>query len=83
MITSENVKYLSKDYAEKREECARDKTQFTASEQAFYEVTSTPSDGDGDLENEMFLVDNTPIDGLTEPRTIDLRKVHDGILYNE
>jgi len=74
MLTSENSgKYLSKRYAEERERCARDKTQFTAAEQAFLEVSSTPHNGEADKQREAFKYCSSPADTRTNSRTLDVR----------
>ena len=73
MITSDTAKYISKDYAERREECACDKTQFTTAEQEFLEVSSTPCNGEADREEEAMKYESSPIDPLTTPKTLDVR----------
>jgi len=73
MITSETAKYLSQDYAERREKCAKDKTQFTAAEQEFLEVSSTPHQGEGDKHELAMKYESSPVDPLTSPKTLDVR----------
>jgi hypothetical protein len=76
MLTSQNSgKLLTRTYERERELCAQDKDQFTAAEQAFYDI-SGQSMGMGDrsrLETSTFKADTMPVDILSHPEEIDLR----------
>jgi hypothetical protein len=74
VLSSKNSgKYLSGEYAREREQCARNKDQYTAEQQAFYGITG--SMGHGDRDEETFKVDSIPVDPLTPKKknVIDIR----------
>ncbi len=75
MLTSQNTgKYLTRTYERERELCARDKTQYTVTEQAFYDISGqSPGMGDRDRMEETFKMETCPIDPLTSPKPFDIR----------
>ncbi len=77
MLTSQNSgKYLTKTYERERERCAQNKDEFTAAEQAFYDISGqSPGMGDREQMEETFKMDTDPVDPLSDPKEIDIRTV--------
>jgi hypothetical protein len=77
MLSSQNTgKRLTRTYEKERELCARDSTQYTAAQQAFYDISGqSPGMGDRDRMEETFKIDTDPIDPLTPPKQIDIRNL--------
>lgn len=78
VLSSRNSgKYLSGAWARGREQCARNKDNYTAAQQAYYEVgDGYAARGDGDRVEATLKIDTTPIDPLTTPKhkAIDIRE---------
>jgi len=77
MLTSQNTgKYLTRKYERERERCAQNKDEFTAAEQAFYDISGqSPGMGDRERMEKTFKMDTSPIDPLSDPKEIDVRDV--------
>jgi hypothetical protein len=76
MLSSQNSgKYFTQKYARNRELCALDKDKFTAAEQDYYEVDTTPHKGRGQAVEDSMKIDTQPVDRLTPVRrkAIDIR----------
>ena len=74
MLTSENSgKYLSRKYAEERERCARDKSQFTAAQQEFLEISTLPHSGEADKDYEALKFYSSPVDVRSNRKRLDIR----------
>jgi hypothetical protein len=76
MLSSRNSgKYLMASYEEDREACALDKDQFSAADQEYLEVDTTPHRGRGQAVEDTFLIDTCPVDPLTpaEKDAVDIR----------
>jgi hypothetical protein len=74
VLSSRNSgKYLSAEWAREREQCARNKDNYTVEQQAFYEISG--SMGHGDNNEETFKVDSCPVDPLTSVKkgVVDIR----------
>lgn len=74
MLSSHNSgKYLSAQWAREREQCARNKNNYTPEQQAYYEITG--SMGHGDAFEDTMKIDTQPVDSNTSPRVkaIDIR----------
>lgn len=73
MISSRTVKILSGEWARQRDLAMKDKTSFTQAELEYLDITG--SQGGGIYNEDTFLLDTTPLDPNTTPRSkaIDIR----------
>lgn len=78
MLSKQNCgKYLTREWNDpggERQRCLYDQRQFTAEEQAYYEVYGTgPHDGLGYQLDENLIVETSPVDINTRPVEFDHR----------
>ena len=66
MLTTRNSgKYLSGEWARQRELCAQNRDQFSAEDQAFYEISGqSPGMGDRERIEETMVIETAPMDPM-------------------
>jgi hypothetical protein len=77
LSTRNSGKYLSGEWARERERCAQDRDQFSAEDQAFYEISGqSPGMGDRERIEETMTIEGVSLDpsaANTRTREIDIR----------